>query len=102
MGPGQRICARPTTEGMMESVKDDFNVEDESPEELKRSLAAGQTVLVIPSRLRRQLRHQLSKARQLLAEELHRAAEHVATGGPILPGRWVGSRSHHASRRGGR
>jgi hypothetical protein len=51
---------------MMEHVKDDFYVDDESLDEVQRAWDAGTPVLVIPSRLRRQLRQQADKLSQLL------------------------------------
>jgi hypothetical protein len=51
---------------MMEHVKDDFYVDDESLDEVQRAWDAGTLVLVIPSRLRRQLRQQADKLSQLL------------------------------------
>ena len=50
----------------MERVKDDFYVDDESLDEVQRVWDAGTPVLVIPSRLRRQLRQQADKLSQLL------------------------------------
>lgn len=77
----------------MVSVRDDdFYVEDESPEELKRSLSTGETVLVIPSRLRRQMRHLLSELLHFLSDDLDRAAKRV--GNEPSAGR-DHSRSHH-------
>ena len=49
----------------MEHVKDDFYVEDEPLDEVQRAWDSGAPVLVIPSRLRRQLRRQADKLRQI-------------------------------------
>ena len=51
----------------MEHVKDDFYVEDEPLDEVQRAWSSGAPVLVIPSRLRRQLRRQADKLRQILS-----------------------------------
>jgi hypothetical protein len=51
---------------MMEHLKDDFYVDDEPLEEVHRAWDTGTPVLVIPSRLRRQLRQQADKLSQLL------------------------------------
>ncbi len=53
----------------MGHVKDDFYVEDESPEEVQRSWESGAPVLVMPSRLRRQLHRQTDRLRRLLAAD---------------------------------
>ena len=51
----------------MEHVKDDFFVEDEPLDEIQRAWDSGAPVLVIPSRLRRQLRRQADKLRQIFS-----------------------------------
>ena len=51
---------------MMEHVKDDFYVDDEPLDEVQRAWNTGTPVLVIPSRLRRQLRQQADKLSRLL------------------------------------
>jgi uncharacterized LabA/DUF88 family protein len=51
---------------MMEHVKDDFYVDDEPLDEVQRAWDTGAPVLVIPSRLRRQLRQQADKLTHLL------------------------------------
>ena len=51
----------------MEHVKDDFYVEDEPLDEVQRAWDSGAPVLVIPSRLRRQLRRQADKLRQIFS-----------------------------------
>lgn len=52
----------------MGHVKDDFYVEDESLDEVQRSWDSGKPVLVIPSRLRRQLRERVGKPCRVLAQ----------------------------------
>jgi hypothetical protein len=59
----------------------DFYVEDESPEEIQRSLRSGAPVLVIPSRWRRDLRGRLGRLLKSLSDDLGRAAERVGTAG---------------------
>ena len=49
----------------MRDVKDDFYVEDEPLDEVQRAWDSGERVLVIPSRVRRRLRRQTDKLRQL-------------------------------------
>jgi hypothetical protein len=51
---------------MMVHVKDDFYVEDEPLDEAQRAWDSGAPVLVIPSRLRRQLRRHAGKLRHIL------------------------------------
>jgi hypothetical protein len=55
---------------MMEHVKDDFYVDDEPLDEVQRAWDSGAPVLVIPSRLRRQLRRHADKLRQILSHTL--------------------------------
>jgi hypothetical protein len=66
---------------MMVSMSNDFFVEDESPEEIRRSLQSGTPVLVIPSRWRRVMRVRLGKILKDLSDDLGRAAERVGTAG---------------------
>ena len=54
---------------MMEHVKDDFYVDDEPLDEVQRAWNTGTPVLVIPSRLRRQLRQQADKLTHLLGRK---------------------------------
>ena len=61
LAPGQRVCCPAPKEGMMGIVKDDFYVEDESPEDVQRAWDSGEPVLVIPSRLRCELRGYLAR-----------------------------------------
>jgi hypothetical protein len=56
----------------MENVRDDFYIEDETPEQLRESLRSGARVLVMPSSLRRSIRNRLSRMRQVLAHDLSR------------------------------
>jgi hypothetical protein len=51
---------------MMGSVKDDFSVEDEPLDEVRRAWDSGERVLVIPSSFRRRLRRHAGRLRQLL------------------------------------
>ena len=53
----------------MEHVKDDFYVDDEPLDEVQRAWDTGAPVLVIPSRLRTQLRQQAGKLSQLLGRK---------------------------------
>jgi hypothetical protein len=62
---------------MMEHVEDDFYVEDETPQEVERSLALAKTVLVIPSGLRQRLRRQTRRLRHIVATDLRRGAQRV-------------------------
>jgi hypothetical protein len=80
---------------MMDSVANDFYVDDESPEEIRQSLRAGTPVLVIPSRWRRDLRGRLGKLLKDLSDDLGRAAERVGTPGTAQAtrGRGAGARS---------
>ena len=67
----------------MGAVKDEnFYVEDETPEELQRTWDSGAPVLVIPSRLRRNLRHVLAKLLQRLSDESARGAARLRSNGP--------------------
>ncbi len=66
---------------MMNNVVNDFYVEDESPDEIRRSLKSGVPVIVIPSRLRRDMRVRLGKLLKDLSDDLGRAAERVGTVG---------------------
>lgn len=77
---------------MIDNVGNDFFVDDESPEEIRRSLKSGTPVLVIPSRLRRDLRLRLGKALKGLSDDLGRAAERVGTAGTAQ------ARARHRSR----
>jgi hypothetical protein len=61
---------------MMEGVKDDFYVEDEHVEDVQRAWDAGKPVLVIPSRLRHQVRSAARRAVALL-DDLRRTAARV-------------------------
>jgi len=63
----------------MGHVKDDFYVEDESLDEVHRAWDSGKPVLVIPSRLRRQLRERVSKLRRLLGTDLRRSTDRAKT-----------------------
>jgi hypothetical protein len=58
---------------MMDGVKDDFYVEDEHVEDVRRAWDSGKPVLVIPSRMRQQLRSAGRRALALL-DDLRRAA----------------------------
>jgi len=70
----------------MKAVKDkDFYVEDETPEELERAWDSSAPVLVIPSRLRRNLRHILAELLQTLSDESARGAARLRADAP--PGR---------------
>jgi hypothetical protein len=60
---------------MMGHVKDDFYVEDESLDEVQHAWDSGEPVLVIPSRLRRQLRERVGKLRRLLDADLRRSTD---------------------------
>jgi hypothetical protein len=62
---------------MMADVKDEFYVEDETPEELQRSLDAAKTVLIIPSGLRRRLRQHSRRLRHTIAADLRRGADRL-------------------------
>jgi hypothetical protein len=66
---------------MMGSVASDFDFDDESPEEIRRSLRSGTPVLVIPSHWRRDLRGRLGRLLKNLSDDLGRAAERVGTAG---------------------
>jgi hypothetical protein len=66
---------------MMDSMTNDFYVDDESPEEIRQSLKSGAPVVVIPSRLRRDFRMRLGKLLKELSDDLGRAAERVGTPG---------------------
>jgi len=60
---------------MMESVKDDFYVEDEPVEDVKRAWESGQPVLVITSGLRQRARHAADRLRGLIDDGRRRAAQ---------------------------
>ncbi len=66
---------------MLEGMASDFYAEDESAEEIQRSLKSGTPVLVIPSGLRRDFRGRLGKLLKDLSDDLGRAAERVGTPG---------------------
>lgn len=67
----------------MKTVKDkDFYVEDETPEELQRAWDSGTPVVVIPSRLGRNLRHLLAKLLQMLSDESARGAARLCSNAP--------------------
>ncbi len=66
---------------MLEGMASDFYAEDESAEEIERSLKSGTPVLVIPSGIRRDLRGRLGKLLKDLSDDLGRAAERVGTAG---------------------
>jgi hypothetical protein len=53
---------------MMKIVRDEFYVEDETPEQLRESLRSGTRVLVMPSSLRRNIRNRLSRMLRVLAD----------------------------------
>lgn len=62
----------------MESVSDNgFGYHDESHEELRRAWAAGERVLVVPSRRRLQFRQSVSKLLRVVAGDLERVADRV-------------------------
>ena len=70
----------------MDSVRDDFYVDDEAPEELHDSLRSGTRVIVMPSSLRRNLRNRLSRMLRIMADDFGRAAERVASASRLRPG----------------
>jgi hypothetical protein len=51
----------------MGNVKDDFSVDDEPLDEVRRAWDSGEPVLVIPSSFRRRLRRRAVQLRQLLS-----------------------------------
>lgn len=56
-------------------VRNDFYVEDEPVEDVKRAWKTGQPVLVLPSRLRRRAAKWFRKFRAWAADELRHAAQ---------------------------
>jgi hypothetical protein len=63
---------------MMESVTDNrFHLDAESDEELRQAWAAGERVLVVPSRRRLQFRLSVSKLLRVVADDLVRVADRV-------------------------
>jgi len=54
-----------------------FRVDDESDDELRQAWAAGERVLVVPSRRRLQFRQSLSKLLRVVADDLERVADRV-------------------------
>lgn len=63
---------------MMEGVSNNgFSLDDESDEELRQAWAAGERVLVVPSRRRLQFRQSVSKLLRVVAGDLERVADRV-------------------------
>lgn len=58
-------------------MRDDFYVDDETPEELRAAWRDGVPVLVVPSRLRRRLRGNLGTLLRALADHLGTMADRV-------------------------
>jgi len=54
----------------MEVVRNDFYVDDDPVEDVKRAWNTGQPVLVVPSRLRRQAAKSWQRFRRWVADEL--------------------------------
>ncbi len=66
---------------MMDVVRDDFYVDDEPAADAQRAWESGETVLIIPSRFRRQLARLVRMLRDQVAKELRQAADHVGSSG---------------------
>jgi hypothetical protein len=64
---------------MMGIMKDDYFEEDQPLEDVKRDWNSGDRVLVIPSELRRRLRHGVARLRDIMAADLRRAADRVGS-----------------------
>lgn len=72
---------------MMEGVKDDFYVEDEHVEGVQRAWDSGKPVLVIPSRMRHQVRSAARRGLALLDDLRRGAGDRAAVVAPVLVAR---------------
>ena len=63
----------------MDAVRDDFYVEDEPVEDVKRAWKSGEPVLVLPSRFRHRIHRLVRMLRDQIAEELRHAADRVSS-----------------------